>query len=100
MSKLLKSKFLLGVLVVTVLVVGGVVAVKADTAAAESCSITTTLRAGSTGVEVQCLQTVVGAVADGNFGPMTKAVVMALWGGGGVGGRGGVGSLFPVQMRG
>ncbi|KKR70450.1 MAG: Cell wall lytic activity [Candidatus Nomurabacteria bacterium GW2011_GWB1_40_7] len=77
MSKLLKSKFLLGVLVVTVLVVGGVVAVKADTAAAESCSITTTLRAGSTGVEVQCLQTVVGAVADGNFGPMTKAAVMA-----------------------
>ena len=76
MSKLLKSKFLIGVLVVTVLVLGGVALVGANEASAD-CSITSTLRAGSTGVEVQCLQSIVGASADGKFGPMTKASVMA-----------------------
>ncbi len=76
MSNLLKSKILLGVLVVAVLVVGGVVALKADTAAAETCTINSTLRVGSTGAEVMCLQSIVGAAADGVFGPMTKAAVM------------------------
>jgi len=37
----------------------------------------TTLRVGSTGVYVSTLQSFVGAVADGSFGPMTKAKVMA-----------------------
>lgn len=75
MSKLLKSKFLLGVVVVAVMFVG-VVAVSATPAAAD-CSITMTLRVGSTGTQVACLQTVVGATADGKFGPLTKASVMA-----------------------
>ena len=74
MSKLLKSKFLLGVVVVAVMFVG-VVAVS-NTAAAD-CSITSTLRVGSVGTEVSCLQSIVGATADGKFGLMTKASVMA-----------------------
>ncbi|MFA6353831.1 MAG: peptidoglycan-binding domain-containing protein [Candidatus Paceibacterota bacterium] len=76
MSKLLKSKFLLGALIVTVLVVGGVAFIGADTASAD-CTLTATLRVGSTGDEVKCLQAVVGATADGKFGPMTKTSVMA-----------------------
>jgi peptidoglycan hydrolase-like protein with peptidoglycan-binding domain len=38
---------------------------------------TTTLRVGSRGAGVMAVQTLVGATADGNFGPMTKAKVMA-----------------------
>ena len=37
-----------------------------------------TLKVGSTGTQVMNVQTVVGAVADGSFGPMTKAKV-ATW---------------------
>ncbi len=37
----------------------------------------TTLKVGSTGVFVSTLQQFVGATADGSFGPMTKAKVMA-----------------------
>ncbi len=37
---------------------------------------TTTLKVGSTGPAVMTLQTLVGATADGAFGPMTKAKVM------------------------
>ncbi|MFA7192136.1 MAG: peptidoglycan-binding domain-containing protein [Candidatus Paceibacterota bacterium] len=37
---------------------------------------TTTLKVGSKGAAVMTLQTLVGANADGNFGPMTKAKVM------------------------
>jgi hypothetical protein len=36
----------------------------------------TTLKVGSTGVFVTTLQSFVGAIADGSFGPMTKAKVM------------------------
>ncbi|MFA6520216.1 MAG: peptidoglycan-binding domain-containing protein [Candidatus Paceibacterota bacterium] len=75
MSNLFKSKFLLGVMVVAIMLVG-VVAVGANQAAAD-CSITVTLRVGSVGDDVKCLQTLVGATADGKFGPMTKAAVMA-----------------------
>lgn len=75
MSKLLKSKFLLGVVIVAVMFVG-VVAVS-NTAAAACSTGTTTLRVGSTGSTVACLQAAVGAVADGSFGQMTKAKVMA-----------------------
>ena len=46
------------------------------TTASADCSITTTLRVGSRGLEVQCLQTALGISADGSFGPMTKAAVM------------------------
>lgn len=38
---------------------------------------TTTLRVGSKGEAVKAVQTCVGATADGSFGPMTKAKVMA-----------------------
>lgn len=41
------------------------------------CIIITTLRLGSRGAEVECLQGKVGAVQDGNFGPMTKFAVMS-----------------------
>jgi hypothetical protein len=75
MSNLLKSKFLLGVMTVAIMFVG-VVATHATTAAAD-CSITTTLRVGSKGAEVQCLQTALGGLTvDGDFGPATKAAVM------------------------
>lgn len=66
----------MGVMVVAVMFVG-VVALDANTASAE-CSITTTLRVGSSGDQVKCLQTAVGAIPDGSFGPATKAKV-ATW---------------------
>ena len=47
---------------------------KPSTAAAD-CTITSTLRAGSVGAEVQCMQSIVGATADGKFGPKTVAAV-------------------------
>lgn len=79
MSNILNLKgvklFAIVVLAVALLATLGIVAVqKADAA---SCSITTTLRVGSTGAEVMCLQAAVGVTADGKFGPMTKAAVMA-----------------------
>ncbi len=77
MSNLLKSKFLLGVMVaVAMFAVVGAVAPKQ---AAAACSITTTLRVGSRGAEVACLQTALdnGLAADGVFGPKTKAKVVA-----------------------
>ena len=65
----------MGVMVVAAFVVTvGVNAPVADAA----CSITMTLREGSKGEEVKCLQAAVGAIADGNFGPATKAKV-ATW---------------------
>ena len=64
------KKFLIGTFVAAAFMV------VASTASAD-CSITTTLRVGSKGAEVSCLQTKVGATADGSFGPMTKASVMA-----------------------
>ncbi len=76
MSNLLKSKFLLGAVIVAVLAVGAVV-VNATPAAAADCSITSTLRVGSKGDQVKCLQTTVGVTADGKFGPKTKAAVQA-----------------------
>ncbi len=75
MSKLLKSKFLLGVVAVAVMFVG-VVAVS-NTASAATCTITTTLRVGSKGDEVKCLQAAVGVSQDGSFGPKTKVAVVA-----------------------
>ncbi|HEV7424494.1 MAG TPA: peptidoglycan-binding domain-containing protein, partial [Candidatus Paceibacterota bacterium] len=63
-------------MVVAVMLVG-VVAVNAPTASAASCTITSTLKVGSKGAQVMCLQTAVGVTADGSFGPKTKAAVMA-----------------------
>ncbi len=76
MSNILNLKgvkfFAIIVLAMAILATFGIVA--AQTASAD-CSITTTLRVGSTGAEVQCLQGKVGVTADGKFGPMTAAAV-------------------------
>ena len=62
------------VLAVAILATFGIVAVQQADAA---CSITTTLRQGSTGAEVVCLQTSLGGLTpDGNFGPLTRAAVV------------------------
>src|SRR5579864_5024033 len=78
MSNLLKSKFLLGVATLAIMLTG-VVGALPSTAAASTCTITTTLRVGSKGAEVACLQTALdnGLVGDGVFGPKTKARVVA-----------------------
>ena len=58
----------------------GVVAISAETASADTCSTgTTTLRVGSRGAAVTCLQATLdaGIAADGVFGPKTQARVMA-----------------------
>src|SRR3989344_6688846 len=99
MSNLLKSKFLMGVLVVAALVLGGVVAVAPASASAD-CAITMTLRQGSTGAEVMCLQSIVGATADGKFGPMTLASVMAWQAGHGLVADGVVGPMTRAAMMG
>ncbi|KKS58031.1 MAG: Cell wall-associated hydrolase, invasion-associated protein [Candidatus Nomurabacteria bacterium GW2011_GWF1_42_40] len=98
MSNLLKSKFLLGVLIVVA--VFAVVGVALPSTAAADCSITTTLREGSVGVEVQCLQGIVGATADGKFGPLTKASVMAWQAGHGLVADGVVGPLTRAALAG
>ncbi|MCX6752576.1 MAG: peptidoglycan-binding domain-containing protein [Candidatus Nomurabacteria bacterium] len=41
------------------------------------CAITSVLRVGSKGAEVQCLQGKLGVVTDGSFGPLTKGAVIA-----------------------
>ncbi len=66
--------FAIILLAVAVLATFGMVAVQ--TASAD-CSITTTLRVGSKGEEVKCLQMAVGVTADGSFGPKTRAAVVA-----------------------
>ncbi|MFA6258941.1 MAG: peptidoglycan-binding domain-containing protein, partial [Candidatus Paceibacterota bacterium] len=76
MSKLLKSKVLFGLIAVA-FVLGGVYALSADYANAQTCTVATTLRQGSTGADVICLQTKLGITADGKFGPMTAASVKA-----------------------
>ncbi len=78
MSKLFKSKFFLGSLVVAAVfvAVGGLRA----TPVSADCGITHTLKVGSVyHSEVMCLQSALdnGLAADGAFGPHTKAAVMA-----------------------
>jgi peptidoglycan hydrolase-like protein with peptidoglycan-binding domain len=41
------------------------------------CNLTSTMRIGSKGDEVKCLQTLIGVNADGKFGPLTKAKVVS-----------------------
>ncbi|MDE2399404.1 MAG: peptidoglycan-binding protein [Patescibacteria group bacterium] len=99
MSNLFKSKFFLGTLVVAVMLVGAVASFA--TPAKADCPITHTLRVGSTYKdEVKCLQTIVGATADGAFGPMTKAAVMAWQSGHGLVADGVVGPLTRAALAG
>ena len=67
MSNLLKSKLFLGAAIATVMF-GGVVAI-ATPALGADCTITHTLKVGSKGAEVKCLQTNLGvSPATGTFG--------------------------------
>lgn len=68
--------------------------------ASADCSITTTLKVGSKGAEVSCLQTKVGATSDGSFGPMTKASVMAYQASHGLSADGVVGPLSRAVLNG
>ena len=85
-------------MLVAVLVVAG--GVLGATPAAADCSITSTLRVGSVGTEVSCLQSIVGATADGKFGPMTKASVMAWQAGHSLVADGVVGALTRAALMG
>ena len=99
MSKLFKSKILLGVLVVVAMF--AVVGFSSPSKAAADCSLgSVTLRVGSTGASVACLQAIVGATADGKFGPMTQAAVMAWQSGHGLVADGVVGPLTKAAMGG
>src|SRR3989344_3379699 len=79
MSNLLKSKLFLGVVIAGAMLVAVSLFAFAfvSTADAQACSITSTLRVGSRGTQVQCLQSSLGVTADGAFGPITKAAVQA-----------------------
>ncbi len=77
MSNLFKSKLFLGAMVAIVMLAGVVALSGATEAEAQSCTITSTLRVGSTGAQVKCLQMALGLTADGVFGPKTKAAVVA-----------------------
>jgi peptidoglycan hydrolase-like protein with peptidoglycan-binding domain len=77
MSNLLKSKFLMGVMIVAFLVVG-VMAVMPVTKANADCSITSTLKQGMKSTQVLCLQQKLNVTpATSYFGTITKAAVMA-----------------------
>ena len=76
MSNLLKSKFLLGLMIVAILFVGAFAFM--HTASAADCTITKTLKYGMKGAEVTCLQQKLSVTpATGYFGKLTKAAVMA-----------------------
>ena len=55
--------------VAVLLVVGGLTA--------DAYTHSVTLKQGSSGAQVMSLQSALGVVADGSFGPMTKAAVVA-----------------------
>src|SRR3989338_6007 len=79
MSNILNLKgvklFAIVILAAAILATFGMVAVQ--TASAD-CSIVSTLRVGSKGDQVKCLQDGLGGLtSDGNFGPKTKAAVVA-----------------------
>ena len=70
------KKFLFGFMIVGILVVAGsVVSVGTANQAYADCIIASTLRVGSSGFEVQCLQGIVGVSIEGKFGPITEAAV-------------------------
>ncbi|MEI7810711.1 MAG: peptidoglycan-binding domain-containing protein, partial [bacterium] len=78
MSNLLKSKFLLGLMIVATLFLGVTVARAAVAPDASTCQITKTLKKGlKNDTQVKCLQAKLSLTADGSFGNMTKAAVIA-----------------------
>src|SRR3989344_3057936 len=84
MSNVLKSKILLGTMIV-----------------AAAYMHTVTLRQGSSGAQVMALQTTLGGLAvDGNFGPMTKAAVMAYQASRGLVADGVVGPMTGASLAG
>lgn len=70
------------------------------TSAFADCAITTMLRVGSKGAEVQCLQGKVGVIADGSFGPLTKIAVKAFQSSKGLVADGIVGRLTRAALNG
>lgn len=75
LTNYVSKKFALGFLVVAIMFVGAFALNPAKASA--DCTITNTLTVGSVGGDVSCLQSKVGATADGKFGPMTKSRVVA-----------------------
>ncbi|MFA6519978.1 MAG: peptidoglycan-binding domain-containing protein, partial [Candidatus Paceibacterota bacterium] len=71
----MKSRFLLGIIVLVIVFVGAFSF--SNTVSAAPCTITNTLRVGLRGDQVKCLQTFLSIKADGIFGKNTKAAVMA-----------------------
>src|SRR3989344_8096372 len=98
MSNLLsiKSKYLLGVMIVAAVVVA--FAMFATTALAYTQM--GTLRVGSSGSQVVSLQAALGVSADGSFGPITKAAVMAFQSSHGLVADGVVGPLTGAALGG
>jgi len=94
MSKLLKSKILLAFMIVAAVAVVGVSSTFAYTH-------TVTLKQGSTGSQVVALQSALGGlVADGNFGPMTKAAVVSFQSANGLTADGVVGAMTGAKLSG
>jgi hypothetical protein len=99
MSKLLKSKILLGFMVVAVVLVG--VALVAPSTSKAECSLgTTTLKYGQRSEAVRCLQTYLNVVANPTtyFGPLTLAKVKAYQVDHGLTADGLVGSLTKASI--
>ena len=99
MSNLLKSKFFLGVMIVTVMVVG--FAFVANTASAECSLGSTTLKYGSTGTAVTCLQETLGldsSYPTGYFGSVTLGLVKAFQSANGLDDDGAVGPLTKAAL--
>ena len=101
MSNLLsiKSKYLLGVMIVAIIVAGALFAFALTASAAYTHM--GTLRVGSSGAQVMSLQTALGGlVADGSFGPMTKAAVMSFQSSNGLTADGVVGPMTGAALAG
>src|SRR3989338_5446789 len=94
MSKLLKSKIFLGFMVLAFVLSVGVLS--ADAAYMHSV----TLKQGSSGSQVASLQATLGVTADGSFGPMTKAAVVAFQSANGLVADGVVGPMTGAVLSG
>ena len=98
MSNLLKSKFLLGVMTVAIMVVGAF-AVSATQASAD-CTVVPTLRLGSSSESVACLQSKLNLTADSKFGPATNTAVKAFQASKGLTADGVVGPATALALNG